>query len=64
MKPKERQGFPVTEPSREGKERLFRGIPLYEKKENEKEDYRERSEEANTDDERAVYKTHADEVYF
>lgn len=64
MKPKERQGFPVTEPSREGKECLFRGITLHKKKNRKKEDYRERSEEANTDDERAVYKTHADEVYF
>jgi hypothetical protein len=32
VKPKERQGFPVTEPSREGKEGLCQGITLYIKK--------------------------------
>jgi hypothetical protein len=32
VKPKEGPGFPVTEPSRQGKEGLCQGIPLYIKK--------------------------------
>jgi len=32
VKPKERQGFPFTEPSREGKEGLYQGISLNIKK--------------------------------